>query len=206
MEDSVTYIIGHKLIIDKAKQLSERVLILVGSASESHTLRNPFTSDFRIKLLKKVYNDKNIKIEKLNDMTNEYDISYEWGEYVINNVKKHEGKFADVIITGNDDLRKGWFSEEQMKNTKEILIDRKKLDISATELRGYLILNDKENWKKYVPKEIIDEFQDIRNKLLEVEEYKKILEKIENEKTIQKFTKIYQEYEEKDKKEKMKNN
>ena len=139
-------------------------------------------------------------------MTNEYDISYEWGEYVIDNVKKHEGKFADIIVTGNDDLRKGWFSKEQMKNTKEILIDRKKLDISATELRGYLLLRDKENWKKYVPEEIIDDFEQIKNKLLEVKEYKEILEKIKNEKTIENFKNIYKKYEEKDKKEKLKNN
>lgn len=204
MEDFVTYIIGHKLIIDKAMSLSERVLILVGSAGESHTLRNPFTSDFRIELLKKVYDSP--KIEKLNDMTNEYDISYEWGEYVINNVKKHEGRFADIIVTGNDDLRKGWFSEEQMKNTKEILVDRKILDISATELRGYLVLNDKENWKKYVPIEIVSDFEKIREKLLEVKEYKEILEKLKADKTIENFKKIYKEYEEKDKKEKMKNN
>jgi nicotinamide-nucleotide adenylyltransferase len=206
VEGFAIYIIGHKLIIDKAQELSKQVLILVGSASESHTLRNPFTSDFRIELLKKVYNNKNIRIEKLNDMTNEYDISYEWGEYVIDNVKKHEGKFADIIVTGNDDLRKGWFSKEQMKNTKEILIDRKKLDISATELRGYLLLRDKENWKKYVPEEIIDDFEQIKNKLLEVKEYKEILEKIKNEKTIENFKNIYKKYEEKDKKEKLKNN
>lgn len=206
MEDFVTYIIGHKLIIDKAMSLSERVLILVGSAGESHTLRNPFTSDFRIELLKKVYSNSKIKIEKLNDMTNEYDISYEWGEYVINNVKKYEGRFADIIVTGNDDLRKGWFSEEQMKNTKEILVDRKILDISATELRGYVVLNDKENWKKYVPNEIVSDFKKIRESLLEVKEYKEILNKLKDDKTIENFKKIYKEYEEKDKKEKMKNN
>jgi len=57
VEGFAIYIIGHKLIIDKAQELSKRVLILVGSASESHTLRNPFTSDFRIELLKKVINE-----------------------------------------------------------------------------------------------------------------------------------------------------
>lgn len=138
-------------------------------------------------------------------MTNEYDISYEWGQYVIDNVKKHEGKFADLIVTGNDDLRKGWFSEEQMKNTTEILIDRKKLDISATELRGYLLLDDKKTWEKYVPKEIKDDFENIRAELLKTKEYKEIEEKIQKDKTITKFKEVYKEYEEKDKLAKIKN-
>lgn len=139
-------------------------------------------------------------------MTNEYDISYEWGKYVIDNVKKYEGKFSDLIVTGNDDLRKGWFSEEQMKNTTEILVDRKKLDISATELRGYLLLNDKQTWEKYVPKEITDDFENIRKELLKVKEYREIEEKIKENKTIAKFKEIYKEYEEKDKLAKIKNN
>ena len=73
-------------------------------------------------------------------------------------------------------------------------------------MRGYLLLRDKENWKKYVPEEIIDDFEQIKNKLLEVKEYKEILEKIKNEKTIENFKNIYKKYEEKDKKEKLKNN
>jgi len=52
-----------------------------------------------------------------------------------------------------------------MENTKEILVDRKILDISATELRGYLLLSDKEKWKKYVPTEIISDFEKIREKV-----------------------------------------
>lgn len=139
-------------------------------------------------------------------MTNEYDISFKWGQYVIDNVKKYENEFADLIVTGNDDLRKGWFSEEQMKNTTELLIDRKKLNISATELRGYLILNDKEIWKKYVPKEIENDFNKIREKLLEVREYQEIQEKLKNNPILENFKKIYKAYEEKDKIEKMKNN
>ena len=190
---------GHKILIEKGLQLCNKVLILVGSAQENNTLRNPFSAEYRIKLIKKIYNNDNLIIEKLDDMTNEYDISYDWGEYVINNTKKHIGRFADLIITGNDDLRKGWFSEEQLKDTEELIVDRKLLDISATKLRGYIIVNDKEKWKKYVPEEIHEDFDEIRKKILKVESYRKILEEMKNDITINNYKKIYKKYEEIDK-------
>ena len=197
--------IGHQLIINKSIDECEKTLILVGSAQESNTLRNPFTADFRIKLIRKIYNAPNIKIEKLNDMTNVYDISYEWGQYVIDKTIEYEGEFADVIISGNDESRKGWFSEEQLKNVEEILIDREKLKISATELRGYILTNNKEEWRKYVPNQLIENFDEIREKLLSVEIYKKIFEEMGEDTSIENYNKIYKKYEIEDKKLKIKN-
>ena len=161
---------GHKLIIDTGIELCEKVLLLIGSSQESHTLRNPFIADFREELIKKVYGDnQNIKIAKLQDLTNEYDITHDWGQYVIDKTIEYEGNKADLIITGNDEMRKGWFSEEQMKGVTELSIDREKIKISATELRGYILLNNKEdktieNYKKIYEKyEIEDKERKIRN-------------------------------------------
>ncbi len=64
-----------------------------------------------------------------------------------------------------------------MKNTKEILIDRKKIRYISNRIAG-IYLRDKEKLEKYVPEEIIDDFEQIKNKLLEVKEYKEILEKL----------------------------
>lgn len=197
---------GHKLIIDTGTELCEKVLLLIGSSQESHTLRNPFIADFREELIKKVYGDnQNIKIAKLQDLTNEYDITHDWGQYVIDKTIEYEGNKADLIITGNDEMRKGWFSEEQMKGVTELSIDREKIKISATELRGYILLNNKEEWKKYIPKEIITEFEEIRHHLLEVEIYQKILKEIGEDKTIENYKKIYEKYEIEDKERKIRN-
>jgi len=82
---------GHKLIIDTGIELCEKVLLLIGSSQESHTLRNPFIADFREELIKKVYGDnQNIKIAKLQDLTNEYDITHDWGQYVIDKTIEYE--------------------------------------------------------------------------------------------------------------------
>ena len=197
---------GHKLIIDTGIELCEKVLLLIGSSQESHTLRNPFIADFREELIKKVYGDnQNIKIAKLQDLTNEYDITHDWGQYVIDKTIEYEGNKADLIITGNDEMRKGWFSEEQMKGVTELSIDREKIKISATELRGYILLNNKEEWKKYIPEEIITEFEEIRHHLLEVEIYQKILKEIGEDKTIENYKKIYEKYEIEDKERKIRN-
>ena len=159
------------MIIDKAQELSKQVLILVGSASESHTLRNPFTSDFRIELLKKVYNNKNIRIEKLNDMTNEKDICFEWGRYILNHVEEKYRRIPDLMVCGKDESRKGWFSEEDSQKFSELIIARNKLEISATELRKLLVQDCKQEWKGYVPEQIWDMYGELRKELLELECY-----------------------------------
>lgn len=196
---------GHQLIIEKSLEDCEKTIILVGSAQEEGTLRNPFSADFRINLIKKIYDNPNIKIQKLNDMTNEYDITDKWGRYVIDKTIEYEGRFADAIISGNDESRKDWFSKEQIKNVKEILVDRNHFRISATTLRGYLLINNKEEWSKYVPNPIIEDFDKIRDKLLTVPIYQKILEEMKDNISIENYEKIYKKYENEDKKMKIKN-
>ena len=196
---------GHKMLIDKSIEDCEKTLVLVGSAQEEGTLRNPFSADYRIELIKKIYPDNEIRIEKLDDLTNEHDISYEWGQYVIDKTKEYEKDFADLIISGNDSSRKGWFSEEQLKNTEELLINREELPISATELRGYLIIKDKEKWSKFVPEEIQQDFNKIREELLKTKVYQEILDKMGNDLTIENFTKIYNKYKDEDRRMKLRN-
>ncbi len=196
---------GHQLIIDKSIELCKKTLVLVGSSQESKTLRNPFSADLRIELIKKVYNTPEVEIEKLVDMTNEFDVTAKWGQYVIDKTIEYEGRFADLIVSGNDEIRKDWFSEEQMRGVDELLVDRNEINISATELRGYILLNDKESWSKFVPEQIIEDFEKIRKELLEVPVYQKILEEIGQDKTIENYKKIYEKYEKEDKKQKIEN-
>jgi len=63
--------------------MCDRLLILVGSAQESGTLRNPFSVETRIKMIKEIYPDDNVIVRGLPDLTNENDISAEWGRYLL---------------------------------------------------------------------------------------------------------------------------
>jgi bifunctional NMN adenylyltransferase/nudix hydrolase len=49
---------GHKTVVDKALSLANTVLILVGTNSEGRTLRNPWTFQERLRMIRSVYPDE----------------------------------------------------------------------------------------------------------------------------------------------------
>lgn len=65
---------GHESLVETGINLCDRLLILVGSAQECGTERNPFNISTRMKMIKTIYGDKpNIMIYGLADMTNRSD-------------------------------------------------------------------------------------------------------------------------------------
>lgn len=148
-------------------------MVLVGSAQESGTLRNPFKVETRKKAIHAIYQQEDVIIGELDDMTNENDICFEWGKYILDTVKKKYNLEPDLMVYGKDESRKGWFSEEDSKKFSEVIVARDKIEISATQLRKYLREDKKEEWQKYVPEEIWDMYGELREELLEIECYKK---------------------------------
>ena len=58
-----TFHIGHQSLVEAGKKLCDRMIILVGSAQESGTERNPFNISTRIDCIKEVYGcDSGIQI------------------------------------------------------------------------------------------------------------------------------------------------
>ena len=163
---------GHKQIINASRKVCEKTLILVGSAQESGTLRNPFKLETRQKAIARIYNTDDVIIGALKDYTNEKDISPAWGRYILENVNKDYGKLPDLMIYGKDESRKGWFSDEDSKKFSELIISRDKIKISATELRKYMVDNREEKWREFVPEEIWDMYDELREELMMVECYK----------------------------------
>lgn len=167
---------GHIMLIEMSRKLSKKTLILIGSSDKNGTLRNPYTINLRKKLIDKIYEDKDdVIIAELADLTNENDISFEWGRYVLNNTEKIVGTKPDLMIYGKDESRKGWFEEKDVKNITELVVSRDKIKISATELRKHLVKNEFEKWSNFVPKEIHEDFNILREELLKIEEYKNML-------------------------------
>ena len=195
---------GHKMLIDKSIEMSKKTLILLGSAQEAKTLRNPFLLETRKRLLKRIYNNDNITIYGLNDMSHEHDISFKWGRYILDNVKHYMNREPDVMFYGNDESRNGWFAPEDIEGIDEQIISRDIIKISATNLRGLILTNKKDEWVKYVPEKIFDEFETLREELMNIEVYKEIYKKMGNDLSLENFLKIYKVYETKDKEEKMK--
>ena len=171
---------GHEKLFETGLKLCDRLLILVGSAQECGTERNPFNIATRIKMLKTIYGDNpNIMIYGLSDLTNENDICPEWGKYLLENVDRYIYKNPDVMIYGNDESRSGWFDKKDLRNTTEIIINRNELPISATMLRKLMVEDKRKEWMQYVNPRLHKMYDEIRSELLSVDFYKKMLKEKE---------------------------
>lgn len=169
---------GHEKLVDTGLMLCDRLLILVGSAQEYGTERNPLNINTRTKMLREIYGDNsNIMIYGLADMTNENDICHEWGRYLLDNADRYIYKNPDVMIYGNDESRSNWFDKKDLKNTTELIINRSELPISATLLREYMVNDERKKWMELVNPKLHKMYDELRNELLTVPFYQDMLKK-----------------------------
>lgn len=178
--------IGHQHLIDMLLMTCDRALIMLGSSQESRTKRNPFTYDERKELLQMIYSKEcangRMIIKPLPDMSENPEaaenVNATWGRYVFSHVMSAMDKNPDVMIYGNDEARSKWFDKADIKDMMEIIVPRSRINISATEIRQYLVKNDEHTWRKFTPYQIHDEFNRLRKTLLEIEYYKKLEEEL----------------------------
>lgn len=172
--------IGHRSLVENALKLCDRVLVLVGSAQEYGTLRNPYTTSTRIDVICEIYGRDNsiIQVKELNDLTNENDITPDWGKYVLKNVKTHIRKEPSLMVYGNDEFRSRWFAPEDIENTAELVIPRSKIPISATMLRESLVKDDFEYWRRFVDDKTHKMYDRLRSELLRTEPYREMYDKM----------------------------
>ncbi|MFQ7518292.1 MAG: adenylyltransferase/cytidyltransferase family protein [Clostridium sp.] len=164
---------GHEKLVDTGLMLCDRLLILIGSAQECGTERNPLNINTRTKMLKEIYGDNpNIMIYGLADMTDEDDIRPEWGRYLLDNVDRYIYKNPEVMIYGNDESRSQWFDKKDLVNTTELIINRAELSISATMLRQLMVADNRKEWMKWVNPKLHKMYDELRRKLMSVDFYK----------------------------------
>lgn len=172
--------IGHKSLVENAYKLCDRVLILVGSAQESGTLRNPYLPSTRIDVIREIFgvDNNNLIVKELNDLTNENDINADWGRYVLKNVKRYIRKAPSLMVYGNDEFRSKWFDPNDITDTAELVIPRSRIPISATKLREALVKDDFKYWSKFVDDKTHKMYDRLRSELLATEPYREIYEKM----------------------------
>ena len=192
---------GHKFLFDMCMSLCQTTLILVGSAQESKTLRNPFSVQTRIDVIKNTYKDipdTKLIIKGIDDLTNEYDLTSEWGTYVNSKIYDYVHKRANLMVYGNDEERDTWFTPEESKQITKLIVPRS--TISATTLRGFLVINDKNSWMKITPPQIHNMYDKLRYELMEVPIYSEIYNKLCSKSlSIEAFMEIYKPLEKEDK-------
>lgn len=164
---------GHQSLIDTGLKLCDRLYILVGSAQESGTERNPFNIATRINMIRECYPDRErVKIYALADLTNENDITHDWGRYVLQNVDRYLFKAPELMIYGNDEVRSRWFDTEDIKDTAEFIIPRSRLPISATQIRKLMIEDNRREWMKWVDPKLHKMYDILRAELMDIPFYK----------------------------------
>lgn len=167
-----TFHIGHESLVNEAVKLCDRVLLLIGSAQECGTERNPLNVITREKMLKMVYGDNsNIMIYGLADLTNENDITPDWGKYLLNNADRYIYKVPEIMISGDDEERKEWFAPEDVLDMKQLIMNRGKIPISATMVRQMMVEDNRREWMRWVNPRLHKMYDEIRKELMTVPFY-----------------------------------
>ena len=170
-----TFHIGHESLVETGIKLCDRVLILVGSAQECGTERNPFNINTRTKMLKSIYGDRpEIMIYGLADMTDENDIRPEWGRYLLDNVDRYIYKAPELMIYGNDESRSKWFAQDDIRDTSEFIVNRGRIPISATMVREAMVFDNRKLWMSMVNSKLHKMYSKLREELMSVPFYQEM--------------------------------
>lgn len=167
---------GHESLVETGLKLCDRVLILIGSAQECGTERNPYNINTRTKMLKSIYGDNSdVMIYGLSDMTNENDICPEWGRYLLDSVDRYIYKAPELMIYGNDESRSRWFAPEDIRDTSEFIVNRGRIPISATMVRKFMVFDKRKEWMEMVNPKLHKMYNELRDELMTVSFYKDML-------------------------------
>lgn len=151
------------------------LLILIGSADKSGTVRNPLPIDFRMNLIINSFlgddlikqNFDRICVIPLNDYTDEADNSHTWGKYLYNSIQSHARcrnslkEQITIYYADRPEIMLSWFSADLRLEINFKFLDRLN-GITATMVRQ-TILDEKDNeLKNLVPTFVYNQRQKIR--------------------------------------------
>ncbi len=140
------YHLGHHEVIKNILNEVDELIIGIGSAQESHSLENPFTAGERVWMISKALDE--LKIEKKIYIIPLEDIKR--NSLWVAHVKEMVPPF-DVVYSNNP-LVKRLFKEAGVEVRGTHLYNR--VEYQGTEIRKKMI--NGENWKKYVPKAVVE--------------------------------------------------
>ena len=141
--------LGHEDMIRRSLAIADKTIILVGSAQEANTAKNPFSFEMRKEILEAIFKEEiaagELIIQALNDIGVGNNSS--WGEYVLNECYKHLGSYPDILVSGKESRRVSWFDNLDIK-LAELYIP-KTIDTSSTNMKEAMINNEYAYWQKY---------------------------------------------------------
>ena len=157
---------GHQQMIETALSLCDQVGIFVGSSQESGTRKNPFPYALRKKMLKNLFGDR-VCIYPLPDIG--VGNTAAWGDYVLENVRMRFSRLPDLLISGKEARRLDWFDSVAGVRIAELYIP-KTIEISASQMRQFLLRDDRAAWERYVNPKIHSLYPELRALVLASQE------------------------------------
>ena len=134
--------IGHESIIRRMLNECEQVIIAVGSAQESGTIRNPFTFEQRADLIINVFYQQAIagrmSVIPISDRENPSNDA-SWGDYLFRSVYNLTGVIPDAVYEGEEEERSTWYDNWRVSIER---VSRLDVPVSATQLREALANED----------------------------------------------------------------
>ena len=157
---------GHEQMIRTAAAICERVAIFVGSSQESGTQKNPFSYELRRELLLKLFGES-VEIYPLPDIG--VGNNSRWGDYVLENVRERCGVLPDLLVSGKEERRISWFDSVGGARIAELYIP-KTIDISASRMRDFFITDNRDEWRRYTPAALWDDYDRLRETVIAAQE------------------------------------
>ena len=140
---------GHLHNVKKILEENDELIIGIGSAQYSHTLKNPFTCCERIEMIRRTLDDlSRVIIIPITDLH----IHGIWVKHLCNIVPKFD------VVYSNEPLTVRLFKEEGFLVKSLPLYSRD--FYNSTKIRSKIIKG--ENWKENVPKEVYDFIKEIK--------------------------------------------
>lgn len=163
---------AHLLMIRRALEECDKVLIVLGSENKVDMWRNPYSITLREKMLRECLDDtdnEKLTIVTLPDWSMESDLENAdiWGRYFYYNVVSRIGqKRFSIYYSDNPSILDSWFENTEVKGYITYrLFERDAIfeGLSATKIRKAFIDGDREYIKKYCPESVSSRFHYLAN-------------------------------------------
>jgi bifunctional NMN adenylyltransferase/nudix hydrolase len=142
---------GHKSLVDKAFSEAHKVIVVLGSATESRSTTNPFTASERQTMIEAVYPDSNISFIHLPDSN--YD-NPSWCEYLSESVKEVTEESDTIKLLGHFKDHSSFYLNH-FPQWELVEAENFEKGLSATEIRSSYFFGE-DLWKEQVPKEVYE--------------------------------------------------
>lgn len=145
--------LGHMEVFKQVLKEADELIIVVGSAQESHAIENPFTAGERILMLSRSLADGGVDLSKVHlipipDVNN----NATWVSHVVSLSPPFH-----VVYSGNPLVRR-LFKENGFETRTQPMFKRK--EYWGTEIRDRMVKG--KNWEKLVPKAVIEVMREIK--------------------------------------------